>query len=208
MFISFEGIDGCGKTTQLHLLGDYFRANGKDVLEIREPGGTEFSEKVRNLLLSAKGVFPYISELFLFEAARTHLVEELIKPKLAAGAIVLSDRFFDSTTAYQGYGRGIPLKEIKNCNILATGGLKPDLTFFLDIPLELAQKRAGKRKPDRIEASGDDFYMKVINGFKEIAKSEPKRIITIDATNQIEETHKLIVETIEKRMKKADKSGK
>lgn len=203
MFITIEGIDGCGKSTQLRLLAEYFRSKGREVVEIREPGGTEFSENVRTLLLSAKNVFPYVAELFLFEAARCHLVQELVKPKLQDGAIILSDRFYDSTTAYQGYGRGIPLGEVERCNLLATGGLKPDLTFLLEIPLELAQKRAAKRKPDRIESSGNNFYERVIEGFKQIAKAEPERVISIDATKEIEGTHSLLVKIIESRIAKS-----
>jgi dTMP kinase len=132
----------------------------------------------------------------LFEAARAHLVEYVIKPALRKGKVILSDRFYDSTTAYQGYGRQIDLDFVNQCNLMATGGLKPDMTFYLDIPLEEAQKRSNERIPDRIEKSGDDFFQRVIDGFREIARNEPGRVIQIDAMGDLKNTHELIKEKV------------
>jgi dTMP kinase len=196
MFITFEGIDGCGKSTQIALLAEFLRASNKEVITLREPGGTAFSESLREALLHSKNEITPVSELLLFEAARAHLVEYVIKPALKEGKVILSDRFYDSTTAYQGYGRNIDLDFVTQCNLVATGGLKPDITFYLDIPLEEAQKRSNDRVPDRMERSGEDFFLRVINGFREIVRQEPGRVIQIDAMGDWETTHNLIKEKI------------
>lgn len=196
MFITFEGIDGVGKSTQLRLLEDYFLQQGKDVLTLREPGGTKVSESIRSILLSKESTIDDVSELLLFEAARAHLTEFVIRPALEAGKIVICDRYYDSTTAYQGYGRGLPLDKIRMCNELATGGLKPDITVLLILNLDKAYKRSGHKKFDRIESSGDEFFHRVINGFLEIAREEPGRILLIDASDNISSTHELILSKI------------
>ncbi|TAL70884.1 MAG: dTMP kinase [Bacteroidetes bacterium] len=194
MLITFEGIDGCGKTTQIGLLSSYLRENGKEVLTLREPGGTEFSEKIRDLLLHSKDKLTAQSELFLFESARADLVEKIIKPELEKGTIVILDRFYDSTTAYQGYGRQIDLNVVNASNHLASKNLKPDITFFLDIPLELSYQRSNHRKLDKIEKSGDEFFTRVIDGYKKIAGEEPERIVNIDGTKPIGEIFKTIMD--------------
>ncbi len=192
MFITFEGIDGCGKSTQIRLLAKELENHGREVLILREPGGTDFSEKIREILLNSKFNFSPVVELLLFEAARSHLVENVIKPALAKGKVVLSDRFYDSTTAYQGFGRGVNIPDVLHCNRIAIDGVHPDITFFLEIPLGLAQKRSRKRKLDKIEISGDDFYSKVNEGYNNIHYKEPNRFFKIDASGSIRNTHELI----------------
>lgn len=196
MFISFEGIDGCGKTTQIRLLADRLESLGYSVLIIREPGGTGFSEEIRKILLSHRYNINPIAELLLFEAARTELVSTVIVPALNNNTIVLTDRFYDSTTAYQGYGRQIDINQINNCNQIATNGLKPDMTLFLDVSLETSKIRSGHRRQDRIEQSGAEFYSRVRNGFLEIAKQEPDRFFVISAEHQVDETHLKILELL------------
>lgn len=201
MFITFEGIDGCGKTTQIRLLSEYLQKNDKEVLSIREPGGTEFSEEIREILLHSKHNLNSISELMLFEAARADLTEKIIKPALEQGKFVLSDRFFDSTTAYQGYGRGLNLENVQNINLFATNNLKPDITFYLRINLDTSDNRTNHRKLDKIESSGSEFFKKLINGFDEIANQNPDRIIIIDAENSIEKISNEIISVIDNKLK-------
>ncbi|MCL5990670.1 MAG: dTMP kinase [Bacteroidetes bacterium] len=196
MLITFEGIDGCGKTTQIGLLSALMKEIGKDVLTLREPGGTEFSEKIRDLLLHSKDRLTPQSELFLFESARTDLVEKVVKPSLEKGTIVILDRFYDSTTAYQGYGRLIDLSFVKASNEIAISGVKPDVTFFLDIPLEISYERSNHRELDKIEKSGDSFFHRVIEGYKQIAKEEPERIVSIDGAKTKEEIFEIIKEKV------------
>jgi dTMP kinase len=198
MFITFEGIDGSGKTTQIQLLARYFEAKGKDVIIIREPGGTIFSEKIREILLSKENDLNSVSELFLFESARADLVEKVIIPALANGKIVLCDRFFDSTTAYQSYGRMINFADVTNCNLLATSGLKPDITLFLDVSMEISHQRSKYRERDRMESSGDDFFNRVKEGFHQIAQKEPERIFVIDSSGDINDTQEKIMFIINK----------
>jgi dTMP kinase len=193
MFISFEGIDGCGKSTQIKLLSEYLNRKGVSHILIREPGGTDFSENIRELLLHSRHDINTIAEMLLFETARADLTEKVIKPALDQGTYVLSDRFFDSTTAYQGYGRGLPIEELLCIHRLATYGISPDVTIYLDLSLGEAKKRIGKKDPDRIEKAGDDFFKRVINGFQEIAKNEPDRVKKIDARGGIKETHENIL---------------
>jgi len=192
MFITFEGIDGCGKSTQLNLLKEYLIENKFEVITTREPGGTELSEQIRSILLGVNNVINPLTELLLFEAARTHLVDTVIKPALNKNIIVLSDRFFDSTVAYQGYGRGLCIEQINYLNNLAVNGVIPNLTFFLDIPIETSFERRHKKEFDRMENMDYNFFQNVINGFRKIAKLAPKRIVTIDASQTKENTFKQI----------------
>jgi len=193
MFITFEGIDGCGKSTQLKILNEFLVSKNIKTLVIREPGGTILSERIRDILLSKSVDMTDLSELLLFAAARNSLVEKVIKPALTNGIYVLSDRFYDSTSAYQGYGRGIDKEKISLINNLATDGLKPDLTFYLKIPLEIAQKRSKKREKDRIESAGTNFFENVIRGYEMISIQEPNRFKVIDAKGSIRYTHNLIL---------------
>ncbi len=200
MFISFEGIDFCGKSTQIQLLKNYFEKLGKTVLIIREPGGTEISEQIRKILLDKKNLkMVDEAEILLFSASRAQLVKEKIVPHLKEGAIVLSDRFYDSTTAYQGYGRGVDRKFVHALNTFVAGDATPEITFFLDIPIELALLRQKQKKVslDRIESSAPEFYNKIRNGYLELAKREP-RIITIDGSLSVDDIHNEIIDRISK----------
>ncbi len=196
MFITFEGIDGCGKSTQLILLKETLEQKGFKVITLREPGGTQLSEQIRDILLSNKSQINDISELLLFQAARANLVENIIKPALENDIFVLCDRFYDSTTAYQGYGRMIDLDIVKTCNIIAVNGLKPDLTFYLKLPLDVAKERSHKRDLDRIENAGDSFYKRVLLGYELIAREEPERIKIICSNGTIENTKNEILKNI------------
>lgn len=199
IFITFEGIDGCGKSTQTALCREWLESLGKTVLLVREPGGTRIGEKIRELLLDkANGSMAPMAELFLFEAARAQIVEETIKPALAEGKAVICDRFFDSSFAYQGCARGLGAEMVSRLNKDATGGLAPDITFFLDITVDQAiMRREGRGgEKDRIESAGDAFQEKVRQGFIRAA-SEDSRIVTIDASDSPEAIFKQIQKKIE-----------
>ncbi len=200
MFISFEGIDFSGKSTQLELLKDYLVEHNKKVEILREPGGTEISEKVRRILLDNKNEKMFAeAELLLFSASRAQLLREKIQPYLDKGIYVISDRFHDSSTAYQGYGRGIPLEVVKTIHQLAIGDTIPDLTFFIDIPVGIANERRKKKsklKLDRIEVADIEFYNRVRSGYLEIARQE-ERFKVIDGTQTIETMQNQIISEIE-----------
>lgn len=202
MFITFEGIDGCGKTTQIRYLTDFLEQNGFEVVATREPGGTDFSEQLRDILLHSKHKISPISELFLFNAARAHLVETLILPAIKNNKVVISDRFYDSTLAYQGYGRGLNKEDIEKCNeIIKQMGAIPNVTFLLDISTEDAlQRREGERK-DRIESADINFFEKVRNGYLKIAEQEPNRVKIINASQEKHETFEKIKKIIQEIMK-------
>lgn len=199
MFITFEGIDFCGKSTQVELLKDYLINKDKKVHIIREPGGTEISEKIREILLDKKNnAMVNETEIFLFSASRAQLVREVIRPDLEKGYFVISDRFHDSSTAYQGYGRGLPLDSILKIHNLAIGNTVPDITFIIDIPISVALERKRNKLHsdlDRIELSNNDFYEKVRNGYLELSKNE-KRFRVINGTESIENIHQRIVKEI------------
>ena len=195
LFITFEGGDGCGKTTQIKLLDEYLRSKGYQTLLTREPGSKGLGIKLREILLNYDGEVSPRAESFLFLADRAQHVDCIIKPALENGVIVLCDRHTDSTVAYQGYGRGLDLKQIHNLNNIATNGLKPDLTIVLDVDVETSQKRVGAEK-DRMESAGIEFFERVRKGFLEIAKQEPERVKVVDSTQTIEEIHKQILELV------------
>lgn len=199
MFITFEGIDGSGKSTQILLLRKYLVNNGHKVVTLREPGGTELSEHIRGVLLNKKLEVSDVSELLLFQAARADLVERIVKPMLEEGRIILSDRFFDSTTAYQGYGRGLDLEIVKKSNQIGSQGVYPNITFYLKLERNVAQERRTNEEQDRMELSGDEFYNRVIDGYGKLAKTED-RFITLDASKGIKEIHDQVVEEIEKKL--------
>lgn len=186
LFITFEGADGCGKTTQLNLLAEYLKKQGYDVVVTREPGAKGLGEKIREILLNYDGVVSDRCEAFLFLADRAQNIDVIVNPAVSEGKIVLCDRHIDSTLAYQGYGRGQDIERINNLNNIATNGRKPDLTFVFDIDVETSQKRVGSNK-DRMERAGIDFHNRVRNGYLELAKNEPDRIKVIDAANSIED---------------------
>ncbi|RPI65164.1 MAG: dTMP kinase [Ignavibacteriales bacterium] len=199
MFISFEGIDFCGKSTQVELLRDYLLEQKKIVHLIREPGGTEISEKIREILLDKKNnAMVMETELFLFSASRAQLVREVIRPYLQKGYYVISDRFHDSSTAYQGFGRGLSVDAIIKIHNLAIGETLPDITFFIDIPNEIAIERKLKKSHsdlDRIEVSDNTFYERVREGYLYLSKQE-KRFRVIDGTQSIENINKQIIDEI------------
>lgn len=178
---TFEGIDGSGKSTQAVLVSDFLRERGFNVLLLREPGSTPAAEKIRELVLDpALDVSPR-TELLLYQAARADLVAQKIMPALQSGAIVLCDRFYDSTTAYQHYGRKLPLDLVLTLNQFASGGLKPKLTFLFELPLETALARRGSSS-DRLESESHAFHERVRKGFLSIARAEPARVKQIDAS--------------------------
>ena len=199
IFITFEGIDGCGKSTQCEMLKDYLKESGKDFIFVREPGGTVIGERIREILLDKKNTqMTARTELLLFEAARAQITDEVIKPALEEGKIVLCDRFFDSSSAYQGMARGMGMDFVAGLNMAATGGLKPDVTFFFDISAEEALERRGKRgeASDRIELAGLKFQEDVRRGYIELAKASEGRVITIDATKGIDEIFEVVKESL------------
>lgn len=200
MFITFEGLDFSGKSTQVRLLSERLSQENFNVLVLREPGGTEIGEKIRSMLLDKQSSgMTDTSELFLFSASRSQLVEEVIKPALEGGIIVLCDRFYDSTTAYQGWGRGLSEEAIHVINRFATSGISPDVTFFLDLPLEELEKRMLRAKSgkDRMESNGRAFYEKVRECYLSLSMKE-KRFVVIDAAQSIEAIHESVWQKIEK----------
>jgi len=201
MFITFEGLDFCGKSTQVELLKEYLESRDKEVKVIREPGGTLISEKVRNILLDRNNAeMVDETELLLFSASRSQLVRETIIPALEKGIYVVSDRFHDSSIVYQGFGRGLPLKFVVDLQNFVIDGAQPDITFFLDIPIEEVLRRKLKLKPDeldRIEVSKKEFYEKVREGYLYLARNE-KRYSVIDGQKSIEEINQIIVDEINK----------
>lgn len=196
LFITFEGADGCGKTTQQLLAGKYLEDKGYNVLITREPGAKGLGEKIREILLNYDGDVSDKCESFLFLADRAQHVDIMIKPAVQEGKIVLCDRYTDSTAAYQGYGRQQDLDRINMLNDIATSSLKPDLTIVFDIDVETSQKRVGKEK-DRMESAGIEFHNRVRYGYLELAKQEPDRIKVIDASQSIEEIHEEVKEIID-----------
>ena len=180
MFVTFEGVDGSGKSTQARLLADRLRAEGREVVDTREPGGTEIGERIRELLLHSERVAPW-AEATLFSAARAQLVDEVIRPALARGADVVCDRYLDSSLAYQGLARGLGVERVLDVNITVTGSLLPDRTFLLLVPADVAARRRS-RSPDRIEREGDAFATEVDRAYREIAELFPKRVVTLDGT--------------------------
>lgn len=192
MIISFEGVDGSGKSTQIDLLRQKLQSNGQQVDVFREPGGTELSETIRAILLNPDFEIDPVTELLLFSAARSQLIAQKVRPLEAEGHVIILDRYYDSTTAYQGFGReSVPLESIKHINELASHRLEPDLTFYLRISIAQATERTANQKKDRMERSGDLFYEKVIKGFDYLAESE-KRFKRIDASKDPDEIHKLV----------------
>lgn len=205
MFITFEGIEGSGKTTQVELLISALQANGYGCVSTREPGATKIGEKIRAILLDSNhSTMLPITELLLYEADRAQHVREVIEPALAANKVVVSDRFFDATTVYQGYARGYDLKLIEQIHRTVLGHLKPDLTIILDLPVDLGLKRAWQRiknqpaslREDRFEKEALAFHEKVRQGYLTLASLEPDRFRVIDATRDPQTIHRDIVEIV------------
>lgn len=201
-FLTFEGIDGCGKSTQMRILGSELRLRGYQVITTREPGGTQFGNRLREALLDIDEQVDPLAELLVFAADRAQHVRTLIRPSLESNHIVLSDRYADATTAYQGEGRGFPASTINQAIKLATGGLKPDLTLLFDLPVEMSLQRARKRhndgiQPDRLDVEGVKFYERVRNSYLNLASAEPKRFRIIDASKAVEEVHTQVMKVVD-----------
>ncbi len=192
LFITFEGGEGCGKSTHIRMLAEWLREQGREVLQVREPGGTAAGERIREILLDPKSELDPVAELLLYEAARAQIVAEVIKPALAGGQIVLCDRFVDSTVAYQGYGRGLSVEEINRLNASACQGTMPHATILLVDDPGRALKRATKRGADRIEQAGLEFHQRVREGFEALAAANPQRIHRIETQPTKPETQALV----------------
>lgn len=210
-FITFEGVDGGGKTTQLKALESYLIARGKSCTVTREPGGTSLGKLIRQVLLEV-GKQPITSpaELFLYLADRAQHVQEVILPALQSGRIVLCDRYTDSTLAYQGYGRGIDLDLLRSLNKTANRGLQPDLTLLLDCPVEVGLSRSARRqlearanqsREDRFEREDMEFHERVRAGFLELARAEPDRFCVIDASRSVQEVSEDVRMIVEQKLR-------
>ena len=206
LFVSIEGFDGVGKTTQANLLNEHLSKEGIASILVREPGGTILAEKIRELLITDSELSP-ITELLLFESARSDLVNKVIRKKLENNFVVITDRYLDSTLAYQGYGRNINKSIVNELSKLSTSNLYPDITFLLDLNVEEANKRTGERKDinskDQIlkfENEENIFHQKIRKGFLEIAKNNKDRVNIIDASLDQNEISKLIIEKVSKKL--------
>ena len=214
LFITFEGIEGCGKTTQAKLLAEELRIQDYKVLFTREPGGPRISEKIRDILLNKEFTEMHrLTEIFLYMASRSQHTMEWILTALKKGIIVICDRYYDSTYAYQGAAREISYKDIDFINKIATGGLKPDITFVLDLPVEIGLARVQKdvdpsKGIDRLESENINFHKKVREGFLELAKSEKERIIVLDGQDKVETIHYKIMSHISQMLKNRFKNKK
>jgi dTMP kinase len=198
LLITFEGIDGSGKSTQISLLKTWLNHNEIPFALFREPGGTKLSESIRSLLLNSSEVIDPVTELLLFSAARSQLISEKVKPLLEKGEWVILDRFYDSTTAYQGYGRhSATLDQIFALNKLAAHEIVPDITFYLKISLKEAERRTQNLAKDRMETSGEDFFQKVIKGFDHISSQDP-RFKILDASLPSDRIHQKVREILKK----------
>jgi dTMP kinase len=186
-FISFEGTEGCGKSTHIRKLAERLQNDGHTVCVVREPGGSESGEQIRRLLKHGPENLTPEAELLLMNASRAQLVREIIRPALAAGEVVLCDRFFDSTTIYQGAGRGLDAAHVRAVIDFAVGETRPDLTLLLQIPLEISEKRRAKRYgSDRFESADREFFQRIEAGYAALAEAEPDRIQVIDANRPLE----------------------
>jgi dTMP kinase len=197
-FISFEGIDGCGKTTQIKFLEEYLLKQGYNILVLREPGGTKVGEKVRDILLDKNNFISPVTEMLLYASSRAQLVEEKILPAIEKGQIVILDRFVDSSYVYQGYARGLGIEKVKLVNEIATMGILPDVTIYIDITPEEAMKRRGKREADRLEKESWEFHKKVREGYIKLVKEFPKRFVFIDGMQELMKVHQDIIDVVKK----------
>lgn len=199
IFISMEGPDGAGKTTQIELLKTYLEKKGYEILITREPGGTKISEAIRRILLDKSNLeMDYMTEALLYASARAQLVAEVIKPGVAAGKVVISDRFIDSSAVYQGMARGLGVENAYKINEFAIQGMMPRLTIHLDLPASVGiMRKKNQAELDRMELEKTEFHEKVAEGYRQLARMFPERIYTIDATLPVEEIHRLIISKLE-----------
>jgi dTMP kinase len=202
VFITFEGSEGCGKSSQVALLSSFLQRQGYDSLTTREPGGTPIGEQIRSVISSLQNTeMQQRTEILLFQASRAQLVEEVIRPHLAKGGIVLSDRYADSTLAYQGFGYQRDLIPLRALIEFATGGLKPDLTLLLDVDVEVGLKRkAHGGEWNRLDALQLDFYQRVRQGYFQLVKEEPERWLVIDAMQPFEQVQQVIRQVVVRRL--------
>jgi dTMP kinase len=210
-FITFEGIDSCGKTTQARKLASYLRTKGYRVLLTREPGGDRIAEKVRRILLSKTNFeMTDLTELLLYEASRSQLTERTIRPAIKAGKVVVCDRYADSSLAYQGYGRGLSKTMIKELNRIASFGLVPDLTILVDVPIRtsLERKRKEKTKKDRLEKERFEFHQRIREGFLTIARQNRRRIRVVDGRNDIDRTWQKVKKVVESFLSKSNRTAR
>jgi dTMP kinase len=211
MFYVFEGVDGCGKSTQAALFANYLRtASASDVVEVREPGGTVLGERIRALVLDpGLGDIGPLSELFLFMAARAALVREVIRPALESGASVVADRFLWSSVVYQGLVGGVGVDPVLSLGRLATDGIEPDLVFVFDVDVEIAVERArrGRSPADRIEARGVEYARRVRDAYLEIARRFPERFVVVDARGAPEDVHTAVRMRANSRLRQARSDG-
>lgn len=202
IFITMEGPDGAGKSTQIDLLKKYLEDKGYNILLTRDPGGNDISEAIRKIILNKDFTeMGYMTELLLYASARAQLVKENIKPALEAGTAVIADRFVDSSAVYQGIGRGLGIDTVYKVNEFALQGIMPDMTILMDLEAEvgLARKK-NQAELDRMERESVDFHKKVVAGYRELADRYPERILKVDATLQVQEIHDIIVTNIEKKL--------
>lgn len=194
LFISFEGIDGVGKSTQADLLEKYLVGLGKTVVRTLEPGGTEVGVEIRKILLHHRGELAPRAEAALFAADRAHHVATKIRPALERGEIVITDRYFDSSVAYQGAGRELSTEEVRNLSLWAVGGLLPDLTVLLDLPADIARSRRNKTgtEPDRLESEKIEFFERARMAYLSLAANEPERFLVVDAASDVEQMQEII----------------
>ena len=200
MFISFEGIEGSGKSTQIELIEELIRAKGYQVKKLREPGTTELGEKIRNIFLekTTETVDP-ITEAFLLHASRKHLDQNFLRQNLNDGAIVIADRYADATLAYQSYGKGLDQNFVKLIHDYSQL-LSPDLTFYMDISAELSRERISDREMDRMESESIDFFKKVREGYLQIAYDNPERVVVLDANKTVDQLHESIKKIISNKL--------
>ena len=202
IFITMEGPDGAGKSTQIDLLKKYLEDKGYNILLTRDPGGNDISEAIRGIILNKDFTeMGYMTELLLYASARAQLVKENIKPALEAGTAVIADRFVDSSAVYQGIGRGLGIDTVYKINEFALQGIMPDMTILMDLDAEvgLARKK-NQAELDRMERESVDFHKKVVAGYRELADRYPERILKVDAALQVQEIHDIIVANIEKKL--------
>jgi len=208
IFITFEGPEGCGKSTQSKLLFGYLKKRSYNCIHTREPGGTGLGERIRGVLLHSDGVaISDLAELYLFEAARSQIVREVIAPALAHRKVVICDRFSDATFCYQGYGGKVPLKTIEDLDRIATGGLRPDLTILLDLDALTGLKRARKKGVDRMERKGLAYHKRVRAGYLKRAGQEPKRVRVIKVADGIADTQEAVRREAERVIRRYSSSG-
>ena len=200
LFITFEGIDGCGKSTQIDRVYKYLTGLGYPAVMLREPGSTPVAERIREILLDRKAHITDITELLLYEAARAEITQKEIAPALQKGTFVLCDRFYDSTTAYQGYGRKLDVPMVRRLHRVAAGSVVPDLTLLFDVDLKTAMKRRGK-KVDRLESQSRAFFERVRKGFLEIARKERRRVRVIDAAQSVEQVFEDVRKLLNRKLR-------